>query len=202
MFVELEKTQAYNVAAKVTGRRADLAPLVIMTPRSGWWRSTPERGGGIVVFLECVRHFVRNPPDRTVIFTANSGHELGHLGFDAFTATPDGRFDAAFAWLHLGANFAAPDTRIRLQASTQSWLDDALARFRDRAIECDATAVGTRPLGEARNVFDGGGHYVSILADNPLFHHPDDRWPHAVDVERTRVATEIMVAVADRLARA
>jgi len=198
---ELEKTQAYNVSATVTGRRSELAPLVIMTPRSGWWRCTSERGGGIVVFLECIRHFVRNPPDRTVIFTANSGHELGHLGLDAFAETPDGQFDRTFAWLHLGANFAARDTRIRLQASTQSWLDEGLARFREHAIDCESTPVGTRPFGEARNVFDAGGQYVSILAENSLFHHPDDRWPEAVDVDRTRAATDVMVAIADRLAR-
>ncbi len=41
---------------------------------------------------------------------------------------------------------------------------------------------GDRPAGEARNIFDGGGRYFSLLGGNGLFHHPDDRWPDAVDV--------------------
>ena len=38
-----------------------------------------------------------------------------------------------------------------------------------------------RPVGEARNVFDSGGRYASVLGPGPWFHHEDDRWTHAVD---------------------
>ena len=44
--------------------------------------------------------------------------------------------------------------------------------------------VGTRPNGEAQNIHDGGGRYISVLGSNGLFHHPHDRWPAAVDVDR------------------
>jgi hypothetical protein len=47
------------------------------------------------------------------------------------------------------------------------------------------TPIGQRPLGGARNVYDGQCRYVSILRGNGLFHHPADRWPDAVDLEVT-----------------
>jgi hypothetical protein len=55
-----------------------------MTPRSGWWSCASGRGGGLVLFLEIMRAVRKAHTARTVIFTANSGHELGHLGLDHF----------------------------------------------------------------------------------------------------------------------
>ena len=62
------------------------------------------------------------------------------------------------------------------------------------------TPVGDRPLGEARNIYDGDGQYVSILGSNRWFHHPDDRWPDTVDLERTMRLTQAMLAIARNLA--
>jgi len=53
-----------------------------MTPHSSWWRSTAERGGGLVCWLESLCALIAAPRACNVIFTANSGHELGHLGLD------------------------------------------------------------------------------------------------------------------------
>jgi hypothetical protein len=195
-------TTAFNVAARIDGRRPELAPLVVMTPRSGWWRCTSERGGGVVAFLECAKRFAAARPERTVLFTANTGHELGHLGLDAFVDAQPALLGGAHAWLHLGANFAARGGRVRVQASQTDWLDALRGELTARGPACDVTPVGTRPLGEARNVFDAGGRFVSILGSNPFFHHPDDRWPDAVDVGVTTAATTALVAVAERLARA
>ena len=41
---------------------------------------------------------------------------------------------------------------------------------------------GTVPGGEAENVHRGGGRYVSVIGSNGLFHHPDDRGVHTVDL--------------------
>ena len=68
-----------------------------MTPRSSWWQSTAERGGGLVAWLETLRALLAAPPARPVIFTANSGHELGHLGLDDFVAQP-------VACMHVGGS--------------------------------------------------------------------------------------------------
>jgi hypothetical protein len=201
--IRLEETTISNVRATIPGKRRRLAPLVVMTPRSGWWRSTSERGGGIAAWLACARAFAARPPERTVIFTANSGHELGHVGLDLFLdAEPDLAAGAA-TWLHFGANFAATGARTRIQASGAELLDE-LRRALDQegAPADDTTALSARPLGEARNIADAGGRYLSILASNPLFHHPDDRWPTAVDLDRTVRTVTALVNLAERLARA
>lgn len=199
--VTLEQTSAANVQTRITGRDPSLAPLVIMTPKSAWWTCTSERAGGIGVWLECLRHFAAHRPERTIIFTANTGHELGHIGLDHYLASDAGLIEAAHAWIHLGANFAARDSQVLFQASSETLLTEGLAAF-DAVGQRPAriTPVGTRPLGEARNIYDGDGRYVSILGDNRWFHHPDDRWPTSVDIERTLLLTQAMLGIAEQLA--
>jgi hypothetical protein len=36
------------------------------------------------------------------------------------------------------------------------------------------------PTGETRDIHRAGGCYVTLVGSNPLFHLPQDRWPHAV----------------------
>src|SRR4029077_20251968 len=48
-------SEAMNVVVNVAGRRPDLAPLVVMTPRSGWWQCASERGGGLACWMESIR---------------------------------------------------------------------------------------------------------------------------------------------------
>lgn len=200
---QLEDTRAGNVQVRIPGRDETLAPLVVMTPRSSWWTSTSERGGGIAIWLECVRHFAASQPERTVIFTANTGHELGHVGLDHFLEQHPELVAGARAWIHLGANFAASVGDIRFQASSTALLQDGLAEFAARGIaDASFTPVGDRPFGEARNIFDGGGQYVSLLGNNRLFHHPDDRWPDAVDINKLSRLAAAMLAITSLLAGA
>ncbi|MEE2894098.1 MAG: hypothetical protein VX766_18395, partial [Pseudomonadota bacterium] len=44
---EQSRVEASNVRVDVSGRDPSLAPVVVITPRSSWWHSTSERGGGI-----------------------------------------------------------------------------------------------------------------------------------------------------------
>jgi Peptidase family M28 len=193
---------ASNVGATIDGLDPSLPPLVIMTPRSGWWQCASERGGGIAAYLEMMRAIADSRPERTVIFTANTGHELGHTGLDHYLDEHPALIAGAYLWVHLGANFAARHgANVRLQYS------DARAKT-EMATIMDAhgvkpgvtTPIGNRPLGEARNVHDGGGRYISILGSNALFHHPADRWPDAVDLDVTyrwtRALTELGVDLA------
>ena len=75
-----QRVTARNVVATVRGSDRSAPSLVVMTPRSSWWTSTAERGGGLVCWLACLKAVLAAPPVRDVVFTANSGHELGHLG--------------------------------------------------------------------------------------------------------------------------
>lgn len=194
-------TQAYNVQVEVPGRAPDVAPVLVMTPRSGWWHSTSERGGGIAAWLEAVRSLLAKPAYRTVMFTANTGHELGHVGMQAFQDKYPGMEISAHCWVHLGANFAAEGGEIRYQASDAGLMQLGLEYLGQEGLEpAIVTPVDSRPFGEARDIYDAGGRYVSLLGNNPLFHHPLDRWPDAVDLTKSIKATTAMVALIRGLA--
>ena len=199
--VTQEETTACNVQTRITGRDPSLAPLVIMTPRSAWWTCTAERAGGIALWLACVRHFVDAGSDRDVIFTANTGHELGHVGLDHYLAQQPTLLQDAHAWIHLGANFAAVDSKLWYQASPALMALGLDALATEGCVPEKITPEGNQPTGEAGNIYDGGGRYLSLLGDNRWFHHPDDRWPDTVDIERMARLNRAMIHVATVLAR-
>ncbi len=198
-----ESVKATNVDFAIAGRDKSAAPLVIMTPKSGWWTCTSERGGGIAVWLACMRHFSANPPRRSVHFTANSGHELGHLGMRRYLTSHQTLLKDAFFWVHLGANFASVDSRLLLQADHADRLAMLTTALERHAIQgADSLPHGTRPLGEARDIHDGGGRYLSLLGSNRWFHHPDDRLQPSVDIERTTGIVNACVECLDAAANA
>jgi len=84
------RAQACNVVVMIPGQDRARTSVVVMTPRSSWWQSTAERGGGLVCWLETLYALIASPPRCDVVFTANSGHELGHLGLDDFMARRPG----------------------------------------------------------------------------------------------------------------
>jgi hypothetical protein len=136
-----------------------------------------------------------------VVLVATSGHEIGHLGADAFEAANPGIMRGAHAWLHLGANIGAVGSRFVCQGSRQDWIDalgDTLAR---RNVRIDRVVPpGTMPVGEARNIFEAGGQYVSLLASaGPAFHHPDDDL-RQVDAARIASVADAVGDVAVRMA--
>ena len=192
---ERTTTTVYNVTTTVPGRDDSAAPIMIMTPRSGWWYNASERGGGLAIFVELLHALRDSPPDRTVHFVASTGHELGHIGLDHYLESRNREIEGALIWLHLGANFAAANGGgIRLQASDHELIDATLEAMAARGIEPDSiTPVDQRPLGEARNIFDGDGRYLSLLGKNGLFHSPEDRWPNAVDTRLLDDMTEVVI---------
>lgn len=194
--------EVLNVEARIGGTHEGLAPVFVMTPRSGWFHCASERGGGIACWLEMMRAIHRERPRRDVWFIATTGHELGHLGLRHFI---DGHRDLvgdAQAWIHLGANFAAAVRgSVRFQASDTEMETLGLETMKDAGIAPDdCRPVGSRPHGEARDIFDGGGRYVSLLGDNGLFHHPEDRWPDSVDLDKAVRLTDAFTKLMIRLA--
>ena len=195
-------TEVFNTVATLVGRRPELEPLMVMTPRSGWWRCASERGGGIAVWLEMMRALAEAKVDRTVHFVASTGHELGHYGLEDYLEKRHELISSAVAWVHLGANFGtAVGGGLLFQASDEEMRTlvlEAMARYgREPARE---TPVGERALGEARNIFDGGGRFFSLIGTNGLFHHPSDRWPEAVDVAAVAAIARAFSEVAIELA--
>jgi len=183
--VERTPAKAFNVTAVVAGTDQGLAPVVVMTPRSGWWWCASERGGGLACWLEIMRALRAAKPTRDVLFVASSGHELGHLGLDHFIEQRPGLVQAAKAWIHLGANTgAAQGPGHTLQAS-----DDAMETMMAEAMTKAGLRIdrrhprGAMARGEAENIHRGNGRYISIIGNNDLFHNTSDRGADTVDLQ-------------------
>jgi hypothetical protein len=190
-----------NVMAALPGRDPARPPVVVMTPRSSWWQSTAERGGGLVCWLETLRALVAAPPGCEVVFTANSGHELGHLGLDELIRHRPGWERASAAggalWVHYGANIGAAGGALSVLASKPDLASRAAAAL-TRAGQPPETVrapPAAPPSGETRDIHRAGGDYLTLVGTNPLFHLPQDRAPHAVDL----AAVAAIAAAAARL---
>ncbi|HLY47145.1 MAG TPA: hypothetical protein VKQ73_16305 [Stellaceae bacterium] len=190
---------AANVVVRLAGSGDRLAPLVVMTPRSSWWQSTAERGGGILCWLEALRALLAAPPARPVIFTANSGHELGHLGLDDFVARRKGCEERAI-WVHFGANLGAAGGTLAAMSASAELRALAAAELTRAAAPHTLAAPDLVPSGETRDIHRKGGSYLTLVGTNPLFHLPQDRWPDAVDLAAAlriaAAASRIVVALA------
>jgi hypothetical protein len=197
------KAQAFNVTARIAARHPKLAPLVVMTPRSGWGHCASERGGGLVCWLETMRALAAIKPAGAIWFVASSGHELGHIGLEAFMGRRPDLAQSARVWIHFGANIgAAQEPRLRLQAWSDEFEQIAIKSLEAEGAKADEIMPrGAAPFGEAGHIHGAGGRYVSLLGRNALFHHPADRWPEAVDVAAVARCARAFVNVAVRLAQ-
>jgi hypothetical protein len=178
---------ARNIVVAIRGSDVERPKVVVMTPRSSWWQSTSERGGGLVCWLATLRALIATPPVCDVVMTANSGHELGHLGLDDFIARrpgwdrPVGRGGAV--WVHYGANLGAAGGKLSVVSNGDELRAQTAAALDEAGQPPDVLAPKTLvPSGETRDIHRAGGCYVTLVGSNPLFHLPQDRWPHAVDV--------------------
>jgi hypothetical protein len=194
--------EAFNVTAAARGSNRALPPLVIMTPRSGWWSCASERGGGIACWLELMRTFRAAQPVRDVVFVASTGHEIGYLGIETFVSRRPGVVKEAHAWIHLGANIgAAQSPSNAVQASDDDMekrLTDAMAKAELRVDR--RVPRGSIPGGEAGVVHRGGGRYVSVIGGNALFHNPADQGPDAIDPVAISRFARAFAVVAQELA--
>lgn len=174
---------AVNVVALIGASTTQASDsLTVLTPRTSWWRSTSERGGGIVCWLEILRSAAIAPGVGTIRLIATAGHELGHLGLKEFLSRePQG--DRASPWLHLGANIGAVGGRITVRSP-----DASLARRLGAALDGHPDVVSevstSEPLSEAQLLHRLGERYVSVVGTSRWFHNERDRLENAVDLER------------------
>ena len=158
-----------------------------MTPRSSWWQSTAERGGGIVVLARnaCARCSPRrrrarsSSPPIPAMSSAISGSTIlspAVAGWDRPrpTAARSGCITAPIS--------APPAARCRWSRRTTNCADWPTAELA-RAGQPHALAPPDLvPSGETRDIHRAGGRYLTLVGTNKLFHLPQDRWPDAVDV--------------------
>ncbi|MBX3277633.1 MAG: hypothetical protein KF868_06475 [Acidobacteria bacterium] len=196
-------TRAFNVTARIRGTKPNLPPVVVMTPRSGWWHSTSERGGGLVCWLEVMRALAADRPERDVHFLSSSGHELGHLGLKHFMDRNPDLVSGAHVWMHFGANIGAVGAPNRIQAASDELEALVVSAVSGAGLTInEKTNRGVAPFGEAGNIHRAGGRYLSLLClSNPLFHHPEDRWPGAADAQVVARYSAALVEAAKKLTR-
>jgi hypothetical protein len=182
-WAEKVPSRSSNVVGRWPGSGARLAPVVVTTPRSGWWQCASERGGGIAAWLEVARSVVEARPARPVWFVAFSGHELGHLGSDHFLERRPEIVGQVLAWVHFGANVGgAAEPSVRVSASNEDLISLAKACLTSQGVTGVLQAPAGRVLGlESGDIARRGGICVSLLGGNAYFHIESDRWPQAVD---------------------
>lgn len=183
-FSRRSEARATNILVTLAGRDHSMPPLVVMTPRSSWWQSTAERGGGIVCWLESLRALLAAPLARDVVFTANTGHELGHTGLDDFVVRrPGWDREGGADWVHFGANLGAAGGVLSLVSNQDDLRALGLAALNAAGHPPDDMPwPWFVPSGETRDIHRAGGRYLTLVGTNRLFHLPQDRWPHSVDV--------------------
>ena len=194
--------EAFNVIATIRGGDSALPPLIVMTPRSGWYTCASERGGGIACWLELMRTLRDSKPARDVIFVASSGHELGQRGIEIFVERRPELMKHSRAWIHFGANVgAAQEPGNNIQAS-----DDDMEAIEAKSMLAAGLTIdrrvprGTVPSGEAGVVHRGGGRYLSLIGRSALFHNVADRGPEAVDVAMIARIAMVFTGIARELA--
>jgi len=177
--------QAFNVTALIIGRDRNLAPLVFMAPRSGWWHCASEQGSRLVCWLEVMRVLAAIQPRRDCLFVAMSGHELGFLGIDPYLRRRPGLIKRAEAWIFFGSDIGAPRQPNLIHAS-----DDALEQWVVTALKNEMLGVDAKEQhssiarGETGLVQRGGGRFVTLACASQVYHNVADRWPEALDVSR------------------
>jgi hypothetical protein len=175
--------KASNITAVVAGTNSELGPIVVSTPRSGWWECAGERGGGIACLLEVMRTVAKSKPNRDVLFVAFSGHEVGFIGIEDYVLRRPGIYGRAHAWVHLGANIGVPHQPNLVTASDASLTEWLAKAFAAQGLRIDNGAgPEARVRGEAGAIRRGRARYLTIVCGTNFFHHPADRWPEAVDV--------------------
>lgn len=170
---------AVNVIASVEGSRPEEPPVMVLTPRSGWWHCAAERGGGLACWLAALGESVRHPPRRSVHYLATSGHELAYAGFHAFLAAHG--LDRRATWVHLGANIGARGGTLGVAASDRGAAERLSASLSQNPAGPPARLLPA-PVGEGGELHDVGATVVSLVGTNELFHQRSDRYPGNVDV--------------------
>jgi hypothetical protein len=197
---------ARNIVVSLPGTKRGAPPLVVMTPRSSWWQSTAERGGGIICWLESLRALIAARPTCDLAFTATSGHELGHLGLDDFMARRPGwdrpAAEGGASWVHYGANIGAAGGQLSLVSPEDDLRELAITELAQAGQPPDTVAPKSLvPSGETRDIHRAGGRYVTLVGSNPFFHLPQDRWPHSVDAVAVARIAAAMARLSLRLTR-
>ncbi|MBA66323.1 MAG: hypothetical protein CL756_00170 [Chloroflexi bacterium] len=186
VYADFEQSESYNIITEIKGSNNDLNPIVVMTPRSGWWNCASERGGGIACWLEVMQYIISKKVSRNVIFVATSAHELGAYGIQSFLDKRPDFIKKVSNWVHFGANIGAavmPGTRF-CSSNTQLRQITSNALIKENINDAIAIDLGVILGRESAFVANLGANVVVLQGTNALFHLQKDRWPVSVDIKK------------------
>ena len=173
----VRQTRAPNVLATLGGGGP---AIVVSTPLSGWLRNGGERGPGVALWMALAEAVARRRPSVRYIFTAHSGHEIGHLGQDHFLETVRPEPRSTRAWLHLGSGIATR-REPRAGRTESAGLQNAVASPElNRLIgpifeRLTGAEVRTEdPGGELADIMAAGFPSFGIFGGNAFTHAADD----------------------------
>lgn len=168
----------------IATNRGSGRPLMVSTPKSGWFRCAGERGSGLAIWLGLARRFSKS--DRRLVFVAASGHEFDGYGGKLFAEHLAPKPAEARGWVHIGANVATYDfaiaggklTRLdrpqagRLAAASEALLPAARKAFAGQlGYESPRDIDKEQPPGEIGEYQRRGyGPLFSLVGTHPLHH--------------------------------
>jgi hypothetical protein len=172
---------ADNVVARKAGRGK---PVVISTPKSGWFHCAGERGSGIAIWLGLARWLATT--EMNVVLLAASGHEFDGYGGAQFAKTLAPKPAETALWAHIGANVAMYDFALqggrvvrqpgppaqRLLAVSERLLPAAAKAFAGQVGYSTAIDIDKQKApGEIAHYQQlGYGPLIGMVASSPVFH--------------------------------
>ncbi len=174
--------RAANVVARKPGAGK---PIVISTPKSGWFHCAGERGSGIAIWLGLARWLATT--ERNVVVVAAAGHEFDGYGGARFAETLAPKPPDTKLWVAIGANVAAYDfalvdgrviTRLagptsnRILACSGSLVASAARAFAGQpGYEEPSDIEKSKPPGEVAHFQElGYSPLIGMVAAHPLHH--------------------------------
>ena len=114
-------------------------------------------------WLETLRAVKANPPACDVVFSANTGHELGHVGLDDFVMRRPG-WETKATWIHYGANIGAAGSKLMLMSAHDDLRALVVRHLTAAGQKPDILAEKTNvPTGETKDIHKAGGRYLTLV---------------------------------------
>lgn len=178
------RSKASNVTATIDGTEPEMAPIGIVTPKSGWYTCAAERGGGIAIFLALAESLAAVRLQRSVHLLASSGHELNFYGIRSYARTNRSDIVDAQAWLHLGSSLGALESSPVVAASDEE-LDAIMMRTLSNQLLEPKRHLKPGPAqdSEVAEISELGTRYVSFRGRHPYCRSPNDLVAKTVDPE-------------------
>ena len=183
--------------------------LTISTPMTGWFACAGERGSGLAIAFAVAERLASDIPLRLIL---SSGHEIGHIGLDAYLAATAPAHDETI--LHVGAGVAAgspgadgrfrltPDIRLTAHSDPRGLdrMARAMAAIGVPFTQAQPPGSPASWRGEARNWAPRARRMASLVGFSPYFHERDDQPERVTDAALLSSVADAVEEVARALA--